>query len=590
MQLRRGSLAYRVASLGLIFWVVGGTAYAALQLTFGPRPADVHVRWATVDDSTRTQLEQRYGLSQPQLQEGRTWSYALLDLSRENIRALVGDPAVEDTHYIHRTEFRVGYFTPRLPYPTSYEWLPRGLEILTYFCLFAGFVCFGVAIVARAKPGIVLAVATAVRMPASAASAGFVAGFRALVHSVQVIPVPRSGPAAVLAVVSVAAVRLVGGWDSPIGAAYVWIPWLEAHAWDWLPRLSAAVFLAAGALVTLRVAARQSGTPSLALVTILLTVYMFPAGGSAAGFLLFALVVWACDRYIDARGRQELWVLTLLTAVVGAFRLEYVLYVGAGVIAALFVRHVRDSARAFATATAEYAGGLAVIALLFVPLGHVPTALGGLVHNTADIVAGRTAIFAAFAAAEDSGHAVKIRWTPGVEAAQRQAKERQYELRAGVADRDDASGRTWQYRWDLSSFRIRQMLGDPAIEDTQGIGRPATNPGAIGLLVAEAFALAFDVWTRSVPWLWVVLPGAVVLRLSRGALRWRNANPPPAPDMTLLPASVLCAPVGWLVVQGAADIGAGAAPVMSALAIVAVSLLAALVRPTRSGMSAYAQH
>ena len=50
--------------------------------------------------------------------ESTTDVYALTDLSRTNVQALVEDPAVEDTRYIHRTKFRPGLFTPRLPYPT----------------------------------------------------------------------------------------------------------------------------------------------------------------------------------------------------------------------------------------------------------------------------------------------------------------------------------------------------------------------------------------------------------------------------------------------------------------------------------------
>ena len=75
----------------------------------------IHVRWApNMDDAARLQLEQRYRLAQAEPRGNRTFGYALTDRSRDNIRNLVLDPAVEDTHEIHRTAFRVGYFTPRL--------------------------------------------------------------------------------------------------------------------------------------------------------------------------------------------------------------------------------------------------------------------------------------------------------------------------------------------------------------------------------------------------------------------------------------------------------------------------------------------
>ena len=60
-------------------------------------------------------MEQQYALALIEPREDRTYGYALTDRSRENIRTLVLDPAVEDTHQIHRTAFRVGFFAPRLP-------------------------------------------------------------------------------------------------------------------------------------------------------------------------------------------------------------------------------------------------------------------------------------------------------------------------------------------------------------------------------------------------------------------------------------------------------------------------------------------
>ena len=56
------------------------------------------------------------------------------------------DPAVEDTHQIHRTAFRVGYFAPRLPYPVAHPSIPVALEVLTV--LFAALGCVGMAVAA----------------------------------------------------------------------------------------------------------------------------------------------------------------------------------------------------------------------------------------------------------------------------------------------------------------------------------------------------------------------------------------------------------------------------------------------------------
>ena len=144
----------RLVATGFAICALAGIAYGTLRVTFGPRPVYVHVRWAeSVDEATRLQLEDRYGLQQGELREGRTWGYALTNLSRTNIRALVTDRAAEDTHQIHRTAFRVGYFAPRLPYRTAHPWIPVSLEIAVAFLLLMGMLAFAVAALSRVAPG-----------------------------------------------------------------------------------------------------------------------------------------------------------------------------------------------------------------------------------------------------------------------------------------------------------------------------------------------------------------------------------------------------------------------------------------------------
>ena len=88
-------------------WVgLGGVLVAIVMFVdvtiTGPR---VGVRWQEgVDDSVRAALEARHDLRNG-VGDGRTWQYELGDISRENIRALVEDSAVEDTAYIDRNTF-----------------------------------------------------------------------------------------------------------------------------------------------------------------------------------------------------------------------------------------------------------------------------------------------------------------------------------------------------------------------------------------------------------------------------------------------------------------------------------------------------
>lgn len=122
----------RLLTGGVILWVLAAAAYGTLRLTYGQRPAYVHVRWAaTVDAAAREHIERTHSLTRGELREGRTWGYHLTDLSTQNIRDLVGNPVAEDTHNIHRTAFRIWRTAPRDAYLSSRPaWIAATLEFL----------------------------------------------------------------------------------------------------------------------------------------------------------------------------------------------------------------------------------------------------------------------------------------------------------------------------------------------------------------------------------------------------------------------------------------------------------------------------
>lgn len=63
----------------------------------------VNVRWAAgLPEADRHQLESRYRLLDPEYREGATWRYRVHNLPDEEIRALLREPAVEDTHGLDR--------------------------------------------------------------------------------------------------------------------------------------------------------------------------------------------------------------------------------------------------------------------------------------------------------------------------------------------------------------------------------------------------------------------------------------------------------------------------------------------------------
>ena len=136
----------RLVVTGLVCWALAGTAYSVLRLTFGDRPVSVDVRWAaTVDDAARVQLEQRYRLARPEPNGDRTFSYALTDRSRENIRNLVGDPSVEDTSHIDRAAARLESSARLL----RYVGIPAGLEFLSVLGVLGGLASIGLALITR---------------------------------------------------------------------------------------------------------------------------------------------------------------------------------------------------------------------------------------------------------------------------------------------------------------------------------------------------------------------------------------------------------------------------------------------------------
>jgi hypothetical protein len=145
--------AARLLLIGVAFAVGAVATYSVLRGVFGDRPAHINVRWspATTSD-VQHRLEQQYHLTYGQRSDGRTFSYDLTDLSRANIRAMVLDPNVEDTHYIHRTAYRIWRFAPRSKYHDGGEkWGPLLEATVVAFGLI-GAIAFVLAVSERVLP------------------------------------------------------------------------------------------------------------------------------------------------------------------------------------------------------------------------------------------------------------------------------------------------------------------------------------------------------------------------------------------------------------------------------------------------------
>jgi hypothetical protein len=97
---RREGLRTRIAQMP-------GNVFSDLRIeSLPPSPPDrIQIRWTAAADTERQQREARYRLHHGVTRgdpADRTWLYEIRDASRENLRALIDDPRVADTHLVDR--------------------------------------------------------------------------------------------------------------------------------------------------------------------------------------------------------------------------------------------------------------------------------------------------------------------------------------------------------------------------------------------------------------------------------------------------------------------------------------------------------
>lgn len=96
-----------IAVLAAAFVVAAGLAAGILWLVLPVRPVPINVRWKPeVSTAQRVELERRFRLTDGRPTDGTTWGYVLGDTSAANIRAIIQDPAVDDTAKLNRIRFR----------------------------------------------------------------------------------------------------------------------------------------------------------------------------------------------------------------------------------------------------------------------------------------------------------------------------------------------------------------------------------------------------------------------------------------------------------------------------------------------------
>jgi hypothetical protein len=300
--------------IGAAFTVGAVATYSLLRAAFGDRPAHINVRWsARATPDVQHRLEQQYRLTDGQRTDGRTFSYDLTDLSRNNIRAMVLDPSVEDTHYIHRTAYRIWRFAPRSKYHGRGEkWGPLLEATVLAFSLIAA-IAFVLAAGERVLPpklaariplrGVFISPADtatsllrsiARRIPA--ASAEQVAALRVVfgVALVALFLQQRVGPASALQ--STNALTALHQW---LIAPFVRAPFLTQWVLPWLLCWTALFIVGAGSRVSYLMLT-LGAIAWAALMTTRLGYHMVSA-------LLVALVCLIPSRWGDAWSVDAWW-------------------------------------------------------------------------------------------------------------------------------------------------------------------------------------------------------------------------------------------------------------------------------------------
>ena len=236
-------------------------------------------------------------------------------------------------------------------------------------------------------------------------------------------------------------------------------------------------FLAAGTALTFWAATRAANSAVLGGFAALLVLGIFSREYGYPKILLPALGIWLLWRYVETPGPRRLLALSVLTVAAFLIRYDYGFYLALTSGVALAGRRWSDGPAAVARTVGAYGVvGLLLVSPYLMYLGVV----GGF-----DAASG-PGLQSLLAAATVSAPPVapfpptlveteplplpraSVRWTSGIGAAERAAKEASYGL-SFVGRRD---GRTWDYELtDHSPENLGALVADPSIEDTAGFSR-----------------------------------------------------------------------------------------------------------------------
>ena len=314
--------------------------------------------------------------------------------------------------------------------------------------------------------------------------------------------------------------------------------WLAGSAM-WVEWLLSSGALAVGALLTVVVAARLSGSTSIAVFVAALELMSYPRTYAYPKIFVYALGAWAM---VLLATRLSTWRIALMAGIVAiAFLLrhDHGLYLGVAAAVCVAVSSRSSGARA---ALVRLATLTVTTALWLLPWMLFVTTNGGLVayfdraveYAQAEANASNLRSLPRFARLPDTPllglerpnrPLAQVTWKPGLSDDDRSALEQRYGLEF-VRDGDDSR---WYYAHDSSEANLDALSRDPQVAGTGNLGRVdrpiwreiAASLSPLRLAPALHLAANADAWLFWLFWgLPLVCGLAAAWRAVRGLERW----------------------------------------------------------------------
>ncbi|NOT24869.1 MAG: hypothetical protein HOP16_02095 [Acidobacteria bacterium] len=269
------------------------------------------------------------------------------------------------------------------------------------------------------------------------------------------------------------------GW--PLTYALSAAAWWLAGSAMWVEWLLSSGALAAGALLTVVVAARLSGSVWIAVFVAALELISYPRTYAYPKIFVYALGAWVMVTMASRLSARRVVFMAGIVAMAFLLRHDHGLYLGIAAAVCVAVASRSDGARA---AFVRAATLTATTALWLLPWMLFVTANGGLSayfdraieYAQAEANASNLRSLPRFARLPDmpllglerpNRPLAQVTWKPALSDSERSALERRYGLEF-VRDGDEAR---WYYAHDSSEATLDALSRDPQVEGTGNLGR-----------------------------------------------------------------------------------------------------------------------